>query len=90
MSDIQERSNKKISKLDGPQVLKEVFNQEDKSLTTSTFLTAKIGNKIIKTLPSSTQDQFSYYDSDNQLLYTILITYTDVSKSDISTVERTA
>jgi hypothetical protein len=65
------------------------FNQEDKSITTSSFLTAKVGHKIQYSAPDTVTDDWSYYDGTN-LLYTIRVIYTDITKSQISSVARIA
>ncbi len=85
MADIQ----KPMAKIDGQQVLKEIFNQADHSITTAGFVSSKVGAKITRTAQSSTVDDYSYFDGAN-LLYTIRITYSSSAKEEISEVERIA
>jgi hypothetical protein len=81
--------DKPMTKIDGQQVLKEVFNPGDHSITVAGFITSKVGVKITRTSVSSTVDDYSYFDGAN-LLYTIRIVYSSTSKTEINSVERTA
>lgn len=74
---------------DGLLALRKSYNVEDASLTTSTFVTAKIGHKITRTVVSATVDQYSYYDGAT-LLYTLEITYSNSAHDDVNQVERIA
>jgi hypothetical protein len=85
MADIQ----KPMAKIDGQQVLKEVFNQPDHSITVSGFISSKVGNKIERTPVSSSIDDYSYFDGTN-LLYTLRVTYSSSSKDQVNSVERIA
>lgn len=84
--------DKTTTNLDANQVLKKSFNDSDATLSTSTFLTAKAGNKI--TLTISTTDiandteTYSYFDGVN-LLYTIKVIYTDGDRTQMISAERT-
>jgi hypothetical protein len=82
-------SRKQMSERDANQVLKLAFNDVDKSLTTAGFVVGKLGHKIEKINVSATIEDYNYYD-DAELLYTVRVTYTDSSKSDLSSVERIA
>lgn len=81
--------DKPLAKIDGQQVLKEIFNNGDHSITTSSFISSKVGNRITRTAISATTDDYSYFDGVN-LLYTIRIVYSSSTKEEISSVERTA
>lgn len=83
------QSQKKISSTDYENAIRYAFNDTDKSVSTSSFVTGKIGHKIIRTDIDSITEDFSYYDNSN-LLYTIRIIYTDASQEKIVSVERTA
>lgn len=80
-------TSKKETAYNTGNVLSSVYNPTDKSLTTATFLTAKVGYKIEKTNVDAVTEDFSYYD-ESTLLYTIRITYTDASKGDLLRAER--
>lgn len=82
-------SAKPISKQDSENALRYSFNDTDKSLTTSSFVTAKVGHKITRVDIDAVTEEFSYYDNAN-LLYTIRIVYTTSSKEILSSVERIA
>lgn len=85
MADIQ----KPMSRMDGQQVLKEIFNQTDHSITTSSFISSKVGNKIERTAVSASVDDYSYFDGAN-LLYTLRVTYSSSTKEEVNSVERIA
>lgn len=80
--------DKPLAKIDGQQVLKEVFNNGDHSITVAGFISSKVGARITRTAINSTTDDYSYFDGVN-LLYTIRIVYSTSSKEEISSVERT-
>ena len=84
MADIQ----KPMAKIDGQQVLKEVFNQGDHSITVAGFISSKVGAKITRTAVNATTDDYSYFDGAT-LLYTIRVVYSTSAKEEISSVERT-
>ena len=81
-------TSKTTSLLNGDNILRSAFNEEDKSLTTASFVSAKLGHKITRSIISATVDDFEYYDATT-LLYTIRVTYTDSTHSDLVSVERT-
>ena len=86
-------TKKQLSHRDGQQTLKGAFNDVDKSLTTNGFLVGKVGHKI--TLGISTTsiandtETYSFFD-DNTLLYTLVIIYTDGTREQMISAERTA
>ena len=81
-------SNKEASQQSADNTLRYAFNDADKSLTTSTFVTAKVGHKIMRNVISPTVDDFESYDGSS-LLFTIRVTYTNSTHDDIVSVERT-
>lgn len=83
------QTNKKISSTDYENALRYSFNDSDKSISTSSFVTAKIGHKIVRTDIDLVTEQFSYFDNST-LLYTIQIIYTDATQDKIASVERIA
>lgn len=70
-------------------IMRDVYNENDKSLVTSSFVDSKIGNKIVKTNVNAVTEQYSYYDGAI-LLKTIEITYASSTKEDLVSVERIA
>jgi len=86
---MSETTSKQLSKLDYDQVIRATYNENDKSLTTSSFVDAKVGHKILRTAVDSVTDEFSYYD-EATLLKTIRIVYTNAAHDDIVSVERIA
>lgn len=82
-------TTKQQSERDFQQTLKLSFNDSDASLTTSNFVTAKLGHKITRAIVSSTIDTYSYYDNST-LLYTIKVTYSNSAHDEVNEVERIA
>lgn len=90
MSKIQ----KKLSRNNGEQVLRSSFNEEDSSLTTSGFLSSKIGNRITvivstTNFPNDTEI-YSYFENTSTLLYTLTVIYTSSSREAFLSAMRTA
>lgn len=82
-------TTKPPTKLDYEQAIQGSYNDVNSTLSVDGFLTGKVGHRIERTTPSGTVEVYSFYDGAT-LLYAITITYTDVTKQDISIVERTA
>lgn len=82
-------TSKELAKLDYDQVIRATYNPDDKSVTTSSFVDAKVGHKILRNAIDSVTDEYSYYD-DTTLLKTIRIVYTSAAHTDIVSVERIA
>lgn len=70
-------------------IMRDVYNENDKSLAISSFIDSKIGNKILKVDIDSVTEQYSYYDGV-VLLKTIQIIYTSSTKENLVSVERIA
>lgn len=87
------KTAKKSSKKDGMQTLQMAFNDSDASITTSGFLTGKVGHKItleiITTNVADDTEVYSFFDETN-LLYEIKLVYTGASKSQLISAERIA
>jgi hypothetical protein len=87
------KTTKKSSRKDGIQTLQMAFNDQDASITTSGFLTGKIGHKITlqiqTTNVSDDTELYSFYD-ETTLLYQIKLVYTGASKSQLISAERVA
>ena len=80
---------KPLSERDANQTLQSAYNLVDASLTTNGFLVGKVGNKIVRSTPTSVTEQYSFYDGDT-LLYTYLLTYTASDLLTLISAERTA
>lgn len=81
-------TTKPASDMSEENVLRGAYNDVDKTLSTSSFITAKLGHKISQAIINPTTSDWSWYDVA-VLLYTIRIIYTDASHTDIVSVERT-
>lgn len=55
-------SSKTLSERDPGQTLQAAFNDNDKSLSVSSYVVSKVGAKITRTISSSTVDDFRYLD----------------------------
>lgn len=88
------RTAKSSSTYSGDQVLRSSYNEVDASLQTSGFLTARVGNKVTSTLSTTSiaddTETFSFYENVSTLLYTIRIIYTDGTREQMLSAERTA
>lgn len=86
-------STKIPSKLDGNQVLQSAFNDGDRTIGTSSFITGKAGRKITQTTATtSIADDtlvFSYIEDGVQLME-LTVVYTDATQTVLLSVERTA
>ena len=82
-------TTKELSQKDYQQVLRGAFNDADKSLSTSGFLTGKIGHKITRTLVDPVTEDYSFYDSDT-LLYTYRVIYETSDLATLVSAERIA
>lgn len=58
-------TTKPMSEKDFNQVMRSAFNDEDKTLSTSSFVSGKVGHKITLTVVSTTVDDFRYLDAVN-------------------------
>lgn len=88
MSDANDNTAKLLSNRDANQTLQAAFNEEDFSITTTGFLQGFIGRKV------QVADQGSvevYTFSENgKFLFEYTITYTDGTKAQLVSAERTA
>lgn len=89
MSDTDGLTDKSIDVNDASQVLGYSFNRVDNSLSTSSFLVGKVGRKIEVNYVDSVTEEYSYYEGTD-LLYTLQLVYTDSSKDNLASAERTA
>ena len=86
-------TKKPPTKLDYEQALQGSYNDVNSTLSVDGFLTGKVGRKIELTISTTTiaNDTEIYSFSENGIaLYTLTIVYTDGSRAQLSSVERTA
>lgn len=80
-------TSKPMTTLDEAQLLRFVYNENEKSLSVGSFITGKIGHKITQTAFNTVTDDFSYFDGAT-LLQTIRVIYTNTAKDTLVSVER--
>lgn len=80
---------RKEQNFDGERALRGAFNPEGRTLGVDGFIVGKVGHKIEVAYPTATTETYTYYD-ETLLLCTIQVTYTDSTKENLSSVERTA
>lgn len=87
-------TTKPTSPLGADNVMREIYNPEDDSITTSAFITAQVGYKITRTDTgagdlggNAAGDDFTYFDGATQL-YTLRVLWSDVTKETLVSVER--
>lgn len=86
-------TQKPLSHLDYEQTLQSSYNDVNATLGVDGFLTGKVGRKIELTISTTTiaNDTEIYNFSENgTALYTLTLIYTDGSRAQLSSVERTA
>lgn len=87
-------TSKRLSERDADQTLQSVYNITDASLTTSGFLSAKIGNKITQVVSTTSisgdTSTFSFFDQQTTLLYSLKLIFTDGTQATLLSAERIA
>jgi hypothetical protein len=81
-------TTKPFSERDGQQTLQASFNDVNSTLEVDGFIVGRVGRRITRTLVNPTTEDYSFFDNTD-LLYTIRIVYTDSTRSDLVSVERT-
>ena len=81
-------TTKLLSERDANQVLQHVHNNVNATLSVDGFVVGKVGRKVVRSVVSPTVDDYEFYDSAT-LLYTLRVTYSDASHTDVNQVERT-
>ena len=91
------KTEKLMSDRDFQQTLKLTFNDVDASLTTNGFLIAKVGRKVEVDVsggvPAGSVAVYTFKELQNATyvtLYEYTITYTDASRTQMVSAERTA
>lgn len=82
------RTDKPLSNRDSGQTLQASFNEEDFSLSTTGFLTGKVGRRI--EVGGADEVETYTFMEDGDVLYVFTLTYTDASKVTLVSAERTA
>lgn len=87
-------TSKPIGQIDANNVLREIYNPEDDSITTASFITAQVGYKITREDTAggdldgaAAGDDFTYFDGATEL-YKLRALYSDVAKEILVSVER--
>jgi len=84
-------SRKPMSEKDFQHVLRSSFNDTDKSLATGSFITNKVGRKIVQTITTTsiTNDTLIFdYQEDGSSLYQVKVIYSDGTRETMLSVER--
>lgn len=82
------KTDKVMTKMDAPQTLRGSFNEVDFSLTTTGFLTGVVGRRVeIET--AGAVETYTFIEN-GVTLYEITVTYTDSSREQMVSAERTA
>jgi hypothetical protein len=86
------KTTKKSTRKDGMQTLQMAFNDTDASITTNGFLVGKVGHKVtleVATTSSSNDTEVYTFLDGEQLLYKLKLVYTDSTKTQLVSAERT-
>jgi hypothetical protein len=83
------KTTKNFSDRDANQTLKLSFNDVDASLTTNGFLIAKVGRKVEIDVSGGTVAIYTFKEN-GVTLYQYTLTYTDASRVQLVSAERTA
>jgi hypothetical protein len=81
-------TTKNLSERDYQQTLRHSYNDINGTIGVDGFVVGKVGRKIVRSIISTTTDDFEFYESAT-LLYTIRIIYTNAAHDDLVSVERT-
>jgi hypothetical protein len=78
-----------MSPLDHTQTLKTSFNDADGTLKVTGFVSGKIGHKITVGYPDAVTETYTFIDNGTTL-YVLTAIYTDSTKNNLMSVERTS
>jgi hypothetical protein len=87
------KSEKLLSDRDYQQTLRLSFNDIDDSLTTNGFLIAKVGRKVLVDVSGGNVAIYTFQEQQNGVyvnLYQYTIIYTDITRTQMISAERTA
>lgn len=82
------KTKKSPANIDSNQVLKSSFNEVDASVTQSGFLVGKVGRKV-EVGGAGAVETYTFIE-DGVVLYVLTLTYTDGTKAQLLSAERTA
>ena len=86
-------ATKPFSLYDQQQIFKKAYNPSG-TLAVDGFLAGEVGRKITRALTTTNvlndTEIFSYYENQTTLLFQLTVVYTDATRSDLLSVERTA
>lgn len=83
------KTDKLMSDRDFQQTLKLSFNDVDASLTTNGFLIAKVGRRVEVDVSGGNVAVYTFKEN-GATLYQYTLTYSDVSRAQLVSAERTA
>ncbi len=81
-------TTKKASKTDFEQAIEYAFNDNTRTLGTSSFVASKINHEINFVEISATVQDVQYID-ESVVLFTVRLTYSDATRANIINVKRT-
>lgn len=81
-------TSKPLSERDFQQTLRHSYNDINGTIGVDGFVVGKVGRKIVRSVISSTTDDFEFYEGAS-LLYTLRVIYTNSAHDDFVSVERT-
>lgn len=86
-------TKKRATKLDYEQAIQGAYNDENATLSVDGFLTGKVGRKVELTLSTTSvlnDTEIYNFSEDGAALYEITIIYTDSTRAQMISAERTA
>lgn len=88
MADANDNTAKLLSNRDANQTLQGAFNEEDFSITTTGFLQGLVGRKV-EVVDQGSVEVYTFSEN-GKILYEYTIIYTDGTKAQLLSAERTA
>ena len=86
-------ATKPFSLYDQQQIFKKAYNPSG-TLAVDGFLAGEVGRKITRALTTTNvandTEIFTYYEQQSILLFELTVVYTDATRTDLLSVERTA
>ena len=88
MADANDNTAKLLSNRDSGQTLQAAFNEEDFSISTTGFLQGFVGRRV-DVLDNGASEVYTFSENGKQL-FVYTVTYTDGTKAQLLSAERTA
>lgn len=86
-------TNKPFSEYDTNQIFKKSYN-ESGTLGVDGFLAGRIGNKMVRTISTTSvandTEQYDFFENQTTLLYSLKVIYTDGTRTELLSAERIA